>query len=71
MLHHKKTDPDPNADATLTVTHDLFVRMAVGKAGIKDTIFSDDLETSGSRIDLVRFFLLFDKPEGNFNIVTP
>ena len=71
VLHHKKTDPDPNADATLTVTHDLFVRMAVGKAGIKDTIFSDDLETSGSRIDLVRFFLLFDKPEGNFNIVTP
>lgn len=71
VLHHKKTDPDPNANATMKLTHDLFVRMAIGKAGIKDTIFSDDLEISGSRIDLVRFFLLFDKPEANFNIVTP
>ena len=71
VLHHKKGDPDPDADATLTLTHDLFLKMAIGKAGVKDTIFSDDLETSGSRIDLVRFFLMFDKPKGIFNIVTP
>jgi len=63
VLHHKKGDPDPDADATLTLTHDLFLKMAIGKAGVKDTIFSDDLETSGSRIDLVRFFLMFDKPK--------
>ena len=71
VLHHKKAEPDPDADATLTLTHDLFLKMAIGRAGVKDTIFSDDLETSGSRIDLVRFFLLFDKPKGVFNIVTP
>ncbi len=71
VMHHKKAVPDPDADATLTLTHALFLKMVIGKAGIKDTIFSDDLETSGSRIDLVRFFLLFDKPEGKFNIVTP
>lgn len=71
VLHHKKTDPDPDANATLKLTHDLFLKMAIGRAGVKDTIFSDDLETSGSRIDLVRFFLLFDKPRGTFNIVTP
>ncbi|MFO7559038.1 MAG: alkyl sulfatase dimerization domain-containing protein [Desulfobacterales bacterium] len=71
VLHHRKTDPDPKANATLKLTHDLFLKMAIGKAGIKDTIFSDDLETSGSRIDLVRFFLLFDKPKVDFNIVTP
>lgn len=71
VLRHKKTDPDPAADATLSVTHDLFLNMAIGKAGVRDTIFSDDLDISGSRIDLVRFFLLFDKPEANFNIVTP
>jgi alkyl sulfatase BDS1-like metallo-beta-lactamase superfamily hydrolase len=71
VLHHRKTDPDPEANATLKLTHDLFLKMAIGKAGVKDTIFSDDLETSGSRIDLVKFFLLFDKPKGDFNIVTP
>ncbi len=71
VLHHRQTDPDPAANATLKLTHELFLKMAIGTAGIRDTIFSDDLETSGSRIDLVRFFLLFDKPKGIFNIVTP
>ncbi|MGM0404129.1 MAG: alkyl sulfatase dimerization domain-containing protein, partial [Thermodesulfobacteriota bacterium] len=71
VLHHRQTDPAPDANATLKLTHELFLKMAIGKAGIRDTVFSDDLETSGSRIDLVRFFLLFDKPGGIFNIVTP
>ncbi|MCP4667883.1 MAG: MBL fold metallo-hydrolase, partial [Deltaproteobacteria bacterium] len=71
VLHHRKTSPNPKANATVKLTHDLFLHMALGLAGIKETIFSDDLETSGSRIDLVRFLLLFDKPEANFNIVTP
>jgi alkyl sulfatase BDS1-like metallo-beta-lactamase superfamily hydrolase len=71
VLHHRKSEPDPKANATLKLTHDLFLLMLLGEAGIKDTLFSDQLETSGSRIDLVRFFMLFDKPEANFNIVVP
>ncbi len=71
VLHHKKAAPDPEANATIKVTHELFVRMLSGLAGIKETIFSDSLETSGSRIDLVRFLMLFDKPDGLFPIVTP
>jgi len=71
VLHHRKADPDPRANATLKLTHDLFLRMLTGTAGIRDTIFSDDLETSGSRIDLVRFFLLLESPKTGFNIVTP
>ena len=71
VLHHRKSPPDPEANAGVKLTHDLFLRMLVGQAGIKETIFSDELETNGSRIDLVRFLLLFDKPEANFNIVTP
>ncbi len=71
VLHHREAPPDPEADATVRVTHDLFLRMATGQAGIRETVFSDDLETSGSRWDLVRFLMLFDKPEANFNMVTP
>jgi alkyl sulfatase BDS1-like metallo-beta-lactamase superfamily hydrolase len=71
VLHHRKSDPDPNANATLKITHDLYLNMALGKAKIRDTVFSDDLEIEGSRIDLVRFFLLFDKPDTKFNIVVP
>lgn len=39
-------------------------------AGVKDTLLSDDLKVSGSKIDLVRFFGLIDKAPGTFAIVT-
>ncbi len=71
VLHHYQTDPDPKANATVTLTHELFLRLLTRQAGIKDTIFGDELETSGSRIDLVRFLTLFDMPKAAFNIVTP
>lgn len=71
VLHHKQAPAVSNANATLKVTHDLFLNMAIGQAGIKDTLFSDDLEVDGSKLDLVNFFRLFDKPKGIFNIVEP
>ncbi len=72
VLHHgksKNTDPFPSA--VIKITHDLFIRMALGKAGIKETILSDELKVEGSKLDLIRFFTLFEKPKGIFNIVTP
>jgi len=75
VLHHKRAEPGSDiraeANVTIKVSHELFVRMLVGQAGIKDTIFSDDLTVEGSKLDLVRFLLLFDKPDGLFSIVTP
>jgi alkyl sulfatase BDS1-like metallo-beta-lactamase superfamily hydrolase len=71
VLHHKAVGSDSPADATLVVTYDLFIRMMIGQAGLKDTLFSDELEVEGSKIDLMRFFSLFDKPKGTFSIVTP
>ncbi len=71
VLHHKASMPSEDADVTLEVTHDLFVRMLTGLAGLKETIFSDDLKISGSRLDLLNFLRLLDRPKANFNIVTP
>ena len=71
VLHHKAAPPDRGADATLKITHDLFVRMLTGRAGLKETLFSDQLEVSGSRVDLLAFLMLLDRPKGNFNMVTP
>ncbi len=71
VLHHRAAPPDPQADVTLEITHDLFVRMLTGQAGLKETLFSDQLTISGSRLDLLSFLMLLDRPEGNFNIVTP
>ena len=70
VLHHH-AGSDPKANATLNLTHEIYLKMLTGTAGIKDTLMSDDLQVQGSRLDLVRFFSLFEKPLGNFNIVTP
>lgn len=71
VLHHRKAAPDASADATLALTHELFLKLIIGQAGLKDTLMSDDLAVEGSRLDLLRFFRLFDNPDGTFAIVTP
>jgi len=70
VLHHRAGN-DPKANATLKLTHAIYLKMVTGKAGISDTLLSDDLKVEGSRLDLVRFFTLFEQPNGSFNIVTP
>jgi alkyl sulfatase BDS1-like metallo-beta-lactamase superfamily hydrolase len=71
VLHYHAAPPDPKAAATLNITKELYLKMLSGKAGLKDTLMSDDLKVTGSRLDLLRFFGLFEKPGGAFNIVTP
>ncbi|MFH1671826.1 MAG: alkyl sulfatase dimerization domain-containing protein [Pseudomonadota bacterium] len=71
VLHHKKAAPAANANATLTLTKEIFIKMMAGTAGVKDTLMSDDLKITGSKIDLVRFFMLIDKSPGTFAVVTP
>jgi alkyl sulfatase BDS1-like metallo-beta-lactamase superfamily hydrolase len=71
VLHFRKQPPATDVDATLKITHELFLKMAIDQAGIKDTLFSDELTIEGSRWDLINFFRLFDKPKGVFNIVEP
>ncbi|WP_370298774.1 alkyl/aryl-sulfatase [Pontibacterium sp.] len=60
-----------NADATLNLTRPLFVDLIIGKAGISDLMFNEDLSFEGSKLDLIRFFALLDKPAGVFQIAAP
>jgi len=71
VLHHKKTKPEDNANATLTMPKDIFIALMTGNAGVKNTLMNDDFKISGSRIDLIRFFSLLEKPPATFAIVTP
>jgi alkyl sulfatase BDS1-like metallo-beta-lactamase superfamily hydrolase len=71
VLHHRPAGADAEADATLKLTHGMFVKMLTGRAGLKDMLLSDELEVDGSKLDLAKFFSLLDKPQGNFPIVTP
>ena len=71
VMHYAQIDQPVDANATLSLTHELFVRMLTGDVGLRETLTSDELNVDGSVIDLVRFFSLFDTPDGLFNIVTP
>ncbi|MGH8443428.1 MAG: alkyl/aryl-sulfatase [Nevskiaceae bacterium] len=70
VLHHRRGPPADDANATLALTHAMFVRMVSGAAGAKDLLLSDDVKVTGSKIDLGRFFGLLDKAPGTFAIVT-
>ena len=70
VLHFKRDAQAPDANATLSLTRPILVKMIAGVAGAKDTLLSDDLKIDGSKIDLVRFFSLIDKAPGTFPIVT-
>ncbi|MGH8443474.1 MAG: alkyl sulfatase C-terminal domain-containing protein, partial [Nevskiaceae bacterium] len=71
VLHHRRGPPADDANATLALTHAMFVRMVAGAAGARDLLFSDDVKVTGSQLDLGRFFGLLDKAPGTFAIVTP
>jgi len=71
VLHHRPGAVDAGANATVHITHPLFVRMLTGNAGIREILFSDEVSVEGSKLDLLQFFALLDRPDGTFNIVTP
>ena len=71
MLHHREGAPAPDAHVTITLKRNVFIKLLTDSADIKDTLLSDDFKITGSRIDLVRFLTLFDKPPAMFSIVTP
>ncbi|MFZ0931384.1 MAG: alkyl sulfatase dimerization domain-containing protein [Syntrophobacteraceae bacterium] len=71
VLHHKETEEDPHADATLTLTRPFWIKLVTRQASIKDLVFSDDLYVKGNRMKLLSLFSLFDDPDGSFPIVTP
>jgi alkyl sulfatase BDS1-like metallo-beta-lactamase superfamily hydrolase len=71
VLHHRRGEPVADADATVRLTRDLLIRLGIGEAGLRELIMSDALEVEGSRLELLSFLSLLDKPDGRFPIVTP
>ena len=71
VLHHHRAAPAADANATLTMTKKAYVGLIAGTAKAKDVLLGDDFRITGSRLDLIRFFGLFEKAPGTFAIVTP
>ncbi len=71
VMNHRKGLAD-GADATLTLTHALFLKVLSGQAGITDIVGSDGVELDGSLIKLGQFFASLGAPNFKpFPIVTP
>jgi alkyl sulfatase BDS1-like metallo-beta-lactamase superfamily hydrolase len=71
VLHHERSQPDPDAGATIKLTHDYFVNLIAGQLGLREAIFSDDLDIDGSRMEVFKFFSLLGRPDDRFAVVTP
>lgn len=71
VLHFRESEPSAEANATLEVTHPMFLKMVIGDVSLKDLLLSKELKLKGSRVDVIRFFRLLDKPDARFPIVTP
>ena len=71
VLHHRQAEPTTDADATVRLTRDLLLRLGIGDVGLKELVMSDELQVDGSRLKLLSFLSLLDKPDGRFAIVTP
>jgi alkyl sulfatase BDS1-like metallo-beta-lactamase superfamily hydrolase len=70
VMHFKAAPAASDANATLSLTRGILLKVISGTASAKDTLLSDDLKVTGSKIDLVRFFTLMDKAPGTFPVVT-
>ncbi len=55
----------------MNITHTMFIDLITGEAGLKETLFGDELSVDGGKLDLISFFKSFDKVDGSYNIVTP
>jgi alkyl sulfatase BDS1-like metallo-beta-lactamase superfamily hydrolase len=71
VLHHYERDSDDDADATLTLTRDFWIRLLTKQAGIVELLATGDYEIEGSRLQVLALFGLLDEPDERFNIVTP
>ena len=71
VLNHRQGEPDPAADATITLTREFWQQLLSGQVGLQELIFSDGFAIEGSRLALASFLTSLDTQDPNFNIVTP
>lgn len=70
VMNYRLSEPNPHADASIRITRELFLKSALGDASITD-LMGEGFSIEGSKLSLIGFFSLFDKPVKGFNIVTP
>lgn len=70
VMHFRRAVAATDANATLSLTRPMMVKLITGQLGIADALTSPDLTVTGSTLDLISFFALLDKADPVFPIVT-
>jgi alkyl sulfatase BDS1-like metallo-beta-lactamase superfamily hydrolase len=71
VLHAKRHDADPAAAATIKLTRPMLVRLITNQVALSELVTSSDLDVDGSRLELLGFLRLLDRPGEPFAIVEP
>ncbi len=71
VLHFRRSPPAADANAGIALPKATFLRVLVGTAGIGDLLGDGGITVTGSKLDLLSFFGLLEKPPAGFPIVTP
>jgi alkyl sulfatase BDS1-like metallo-beta-lactamase superfamily hydrolase len=71
VLHAGRRDADASAAATVKLSREMLVRLVTAQVGLRELVFSDELTVEGSRLELLSFLTLLERPGPPFPIVTP
>jgi alkyl sulfatase BDS1-like metallo-beta-lactamase superfamily hydrolase len=71
VLHHYERNADEDADATIRLTREFWIRLLTKQAGLVELLATGDYEIDGERLKVLAFFGLLDEPDESFAIVTP
>ncbi len=71
VLHFRRAPPAADANAGIALPKATFLKVLVGTAGIGDLLGDSGITVTGSKLDLLGFFRLLEKPPASFPIVSP
>ncbi len=71
VLHHREMPLTDDASATLRVTHSMLVRILTKQVELGELMATDELDLSGSIIDVLSLLAVLEPPDTTFPIVTP
>jgi len=71
VLQHERGESGMAGDVAITLTHEFLMNMIGGQVGLSELVQSDDFNVDGSLLTLGKFLSMFDRPQMQFNIVTP
>lgn len=71
VLHYKTGNHAGAADTSITLNYSEFIKLLFADASIDELLNSGTIELAGEKRKLNEFLDLFDRFEGNFNIVLP